>query len=117
LVFFGATGISPTRRSFLLQAMIRCGHQRTGDRRQSGGISTSCRAPATVRQARRRRPAAFKKLIELSRRADGDYDDDATFTVRAKAGSPPGWRANGDSAQHARPWWRRSGRWLREAHA
>ena len=90
LVFFGATGDLAYKQIFpSLQAMIRRGHL-------SVPVIGVAKAGWTLDQLRERArkslaehggvdEAAFKKLLELLRYVDGDYNDDATFTALRKA--------------------------------
>jgi glucose-6-phosphate 1-dehydrogenase len=90
LVFFGATGDLAHKKIFpSLQSMIRRGHLDVP-------VIGVAKAGWTVEQLRERArdslathggvdEAAFKKLIELLRYVDGDYNDDATFTALRKA--------------------------------
>ena len=94
LVFFGATGDLAHKKIFpSLQAMIRRGHL-------SVPVIGVAKAGWTVEQLRDRArdsltkfgggvdEAAFKKLLELLRYVDGDYNDDATFAaLRQQLGS------------------------------
>jgi glucose-6-phosphate 1-dehydrogenase len=84
LVFFGATGDLAYKQIFpSLQAMIRRGHLNVP-------VIGVAKAGWTLEQLRERArdslekhggldQAAFKKLVELLRYVDGDYNDDATF--------------------------------------
>jgi len=94
LVFFGATGDLAYKKIFpSLQAMIRRGHLNVP-------VIGVAKAGWTLDQLRERArdslakhgggvdEAAFKKLVELLRYVDGDYDDDATFaTLRKELGA------------------------------
>src|SRR5262249_11958903 len=86
LVFFGATGDLAYKQIFpALQAMIRRGHLTVP-------VIGVAKAGWTLEQFRARArdslanhggvdEAAFKKLVELMRYVDGDYNDDATFAA------------------------------------
>ena len=87
LVFFGATGDLAYKKIFpSLQAMIRRGHLTVP-------VVGVAKAGWTLDQLRERArdsltkfgggvdDAAFKKLLELLRYVDGDYNDDATFAA------------------------------------
>jgi glucose-6-phosphate 1-dehydrogenase len=90
LVFFGATGDLAYKQIFpSLQAMIRRGHLTVP-------VVGVAKAGWTLDQLRDRArksltehggvdEAAFKKLVELLRYVDGDYNDDATFAALRKA--------------------------------
>ena len=94
LVFFGATGDLAYKKIFpSLQAMIRRGHLNVP-------VIGVAKAGWTLEQLRERArdslakhgggvdEAAFKKLVELLRYVDGDYNDDATFAaLRQQLGS------------------------------
>jgi glucose-6-phosphate 1-dehydrogenase len=87
LVFFGATGDLAYKQIFpSLQAMVRRGHLTVP-------VIGVAKAGWTLEQLRARArdslathgggvdEAAFKKLLELLRYVDGDYNDDATFVA------------------------------------
>jgi glucose-6-phosphate 1-dehydrogenase len=93
LVFFGATGDLAYKQIFpSLQAMIRRGHLDVP-------VIGVAKAGWTLEQLRDRArdsldkhggvdEAAFKKLVQLLRYVDGDYNDDATFAaLRTQLGS------------------------------
>src|SRR5262245_1116528 len=90
LVFFGATGDLAYKKIFpSLQAMIRRGHLNVPviGVAKSGWTLDQLRDRARDSLAKHGGgvdEAAFKKLIELLRYVDGDYDDDATFTTLRK---------------------------------
>jgi len=94
LVFFGATGDLAYKKIFpSLQAMIRRGHLNVPviGVAKSGWTLDQLRERARDSLAKNGGgvdEAAFKKLIELLRYVDGDYDDDATFTALRKELGP-----------------------------
>ena len=96
LVFFGATGDLAYKKIFpALQAMVKRGAQRAGDRRGQGQLESRS-VQGTRHDSLEKHggvdAAAFDKLCELLRYVDGDYDDSATFAEL---------RAADRDAQHA----------------
>ncbi len=93
LVFFGATGDLAYKKIFpALQAMIKRGHLSVpviGVAKAGWNLEQlKARARDSLEKHSHLDPDAFKKLCDLLRYVDGDYQDAATFqTIRKELGS------------------------------
>ena len=89
-VFFGATGDLAHKKIFpALQAMIRKGHLDVpivGVAKAGWSLEQlRARAKESLQAHGGLDEAAFKKLVQLLRYVDGDYNDASTFTALRKA--------------------------------